>query len=141
MNPARASLARQQRELALALSGRGDPPAGFDRARVAAASQSLARKRERLVEKQLPRLVECLGPRFHRLFSEYRRETVLASGAASLEDARMFCRWLAGHCELREDAKRELLRIRCRWSMQLLIAAVRRACFACRLSFTKIGGE
>lgn len=91
---ARARLAAQQAALADALLAGGEPPAGFDVARVKAAAEALAQKRRRSVAQVWPATFAALGREFGKLFAAYAAGHPLPGAGGPLADGEAFARWL-----------------------------------------------
>jgi hypothetical protein len=108
---ARARLAAQQAALVTALMARGEPPAGFDAARLRAAAASLARKRARAAARAWPGLAQALGPRFGGLFAAYAEAVTLPHQGGPLADGRAFAGWLAARGELPEAARLQAMAV------------------------------
>lgn len=103
---ARDELARRQAELVRALQGDAPAPAGFDPAHVERASDSLARKRARIVQKTWPVTARALGDRFGQHFATYARENPLPADVEF--DGFHFARWLHSRGLLPTEGQVEL---------------------------------
>lgn len=93
--PSRRRLADRQAELVRALTGAGDVPAGFDRARVERAARSLVGKRVAEVARAWPALAAALGERFRERFRAYAQVTPPPEHGGPLADGRAFADTLA----------------------------------------------
>ncbi|MCE9671417.1 hypothetical protein LY474_26790 [Myxococcus stipitatus] len=87
---AREHLAQAQAELVRALGTGATIPAGFDVARVEAASRALLDKRRRLVAKTWPSLVADLGEDFAPRFEDWARQHPMTVEPKPLADGRAF---------------------------------------------------
>ena len=113
----RSASAIQQRLLVDSLVCGENAPGGFDSGRVSAAAASLVRKRMHGVARVWPRLRECIGADYYKLFSEYASAAPLVGEASPLGDGRRFAFWLHGKRALSEDARIEILAFDLRWKM------------------------
>lgn len=107
----RSLLAKQQAALVAALSGRAPAPAGFDRSRLSAATDALARKRMAAVARAWPQLARALEKRFPDCFGAYASATTLPEHGGPLADGRAFARWLEAHRELPSAGALEALAV------------------------------
>ena len=113
---ARAKLAQAQSELALALAGQGPLPAGFDRARIAAAADALLRKRARAVAASWPALAQSLGESFNARFARYAQASSIPLKGGPLADGRLFARMLEQAGEFPGEARLEKLAFDARYA-------------------------
>jgi hypothetical protein len=111
---ARSRLAARQAELVRALTGQGEPPAGFDPARLLAAARSLARKRMREVARAWPALSGSLGDTFAARFRDFAAVTPSPTEGGPLADGRAFVRTLAAG-EWTDAARLEVLAVDLHW--------------------------
>jgi len=109
----RAALARAQAELVNALHKSAPPPEGFNPEQIETASDSLARKRSRSVQKSWPATAAALGDAFDSRFNSYCAEHP-APPESPLEDGFQFAQWLARQKLLPPDGRLELTRHRVR---------------------------
>lgn len=94
-------LAQQQAALVAALSGRAPAPDGFDRARLSAAADALARKRMKAVARAWPQLARAMmAERFAACFEAYAAVAPLPERGGPLADGRAFARWLKARGQL-----------------------------------------
>jgi hypothetical protein len=103
---ARADLARRQAELVRALQGDAPAPPGFDPAHVERASDSLARKRARIVQKTWPATARALGDRFGEHFATFACESPLPADLES--DGFHFVQWLRSRGLIPNECRVEL---------------------------------
>jgi hypothetical protein len=108
---ARARLAAQQAQLMLALTGRGQPPAACDPARLRATAEALATKRARAVARVWPGLAQGLGVRFRECFDEFAAAVPLPHEGGPLADGRAFARVLARRGQLSDAGRLEALAV------------------------------
>jgi len=91
---ARKALQKQQAELIRTLQGRIDVPAGLDESKVAAAVQSLLRKRGNEIKAAWPTLADYLGKRFRNLYSIFAASQTTPQSDPVI-DGYLFAVWLS----------------------------------------------
>ena len=100
----RKSLFEQQAALVAALKLGRLSPDGFDSRCIAAAAQSLARKRSREVARSWPSLVESCGEQFERLFVQFAAADPPAADGPSA-DGCAFAQWLRSRGRLNDSGR------------------------------------
>lgn len=106
---ARARLSDAQLELVRSLAGQGSLPEGFDRTRIAAATEALRLKRARAVAGSWPALACALGEGFDERFARYAQENSIPLKGGPLADGRLFARALEQAGEFPDEAILEKL--------------------------------
>ena len=114
---ARRRLAFEQARLLGALTTGAAAPAGFDRERVAAATESLSSKRARAVARAWPRLARAMGDEFAVSFANYACAHPLAGDGSPLVDGRAFIDWLARDGRLSDEGRVEAFAFDARYRM------------------------
>jgi hypothetical protein len=114
---ARSLLAARQADLVAALVRRGHLPAGFDAARLEAASAALLRKRTLGVARAWPGLARSLGDELSERFLTYARERPLPGDGGPLVDGRYFATWLAAIGQLSDSGRLEVLAFDLRYAV------------------------
>jgi hypothetical protein len=107
----RERLAADQSALIAALAARGEPPQGFDAARLEAAADSLAKKRSGAAARSWPGLAEGFGLNYQALFLEYVAIHTLPIVGGPLADARAFVRFQESRAELPDDVWRQAVTV------------------------------
>lgn len=126
MAPDRARYAARQAELLRALRDPEHPAAGFASADVAAASESLARKRARLVAASWPAVAHALGDRYLTRFEHFARTTPPPSVGDGLGDGLAFASSIVD-LAASDDVRVEILLARGLFTLRDGTAAPRRA--------------
>jgi hypothetical protein len=106
---ARARLSNAQAELVRSLAGHAPAPAGFDRARLAAASRALFEKRARSVQSSWPLMSNALGEMFLERFARYAEASPIPAEGGALADGRLFAQALEAAGEFPEQAGIEII--------------------------------
>ena len=106
LSDARQRLKAEQSALVRALQGREPAPAGFDVSMLRVMTASLARKRQRGVEKTWPALSAALGEQFGEQFTLYAADT--APQDHPTLDGHDFALWLAARNSLPRPGRIEL---------------------------------
>jgi hypothetical protein len=104
-------LAVDQAALVAALTARGEPPPGFDAARLQAAADSLAKKRARAAARAWPGLAESFGPSYQAIFLEFAAQVTLPRDGGPLADARAFVRYRESRNDVPDDVRRRALAV------------------------------
>lgn len=95
---ARARLAEAQTGLLRALLAGGEPPAGFDRGRLAVETDILLNRRRQQVAGCVGELRDALGDElFRALFDAYAAETPRTTDTGTHADAEHFSAWVGEH--------------------------------------------
>jgi hypothetical protein len=103
-------------QLVRALTGQGEPPEGFDPARVQAAAEALARKRARAVARAWPALTRALADSYGKRFAAFAATRPVPREGGPLADGRAFARWLAAAGELPDPGRLEALAVDLRYA-------------------------
>src|SRR5262245_7539738 len=101
----REALATRQADLVSSLMRRASAPPGFDRERLHAAADLLARKRSRAVIRAWPHLARGLGDRFDPLFARFAAEVGMVKNGGALADGRAFARHMDALGELPPEGR------------------------------------
>jgi hypothetical protein len=110
-------LAADQSALIAALAAHGEPPQGFDAARLEAAADSLAKKRARAAARAWPGLAESLGSSYRALFLEYAAVNTLPIDGGPLADARAFIRYQESRGNLPDELRKQALSVDLRFKL------------------------
>ena len=119
------TLASAQAALLRALTGAGEPPAGFDPGRVQATARLLADKRLRSAARACPALRRELGARLSALFGEFTRATRSPTSHDAHADADCFLGWLRNRGELTDGLRVVAIELRLRRSPGVVVAWLR----------------
>jgi len=115
------SLALAQAALVRSLAGGGEPPPGFDPARLQAMTQLLLDKRLRAASRVCPALRGVLGVRLASIFAEYAHSR--PAGGDALVDALGFLRWLRANTgDLPDDLRVAAVELRLRAGPGVVLA-------------------
>jgi hypothetical protein len=128
VSPDRRRYGDEQAAFLHALRTGDPPPPGFAADDLAAASQSLIRKRARQVAADWPALVHALGPGYDEMFEGFARTTPPPVEGEGLADGFAFARQL-GPDALTDDARAELLMARAIFTTRSGAARFRRGPF------------
>jgi hypothetical protein len=126
-----------QAQLVRALMDQGEPPDGFDAARLAMAACSLINKRLRESARAWPALARCLGERYAERFRESARVTPPPAEGGPLADGRAFLQTIP-ITELDEEARREGLLVDLHWRTTRGGLKRRRGCV---VKWARLGGR